>query len=581
MSEATRATDPLLEAAGPPRAELENRKLQRRLGFWSLLAAGVGSVIGSGWLFSAMYAAKAAGPASLLSWVVGGVLMLLVALVYAELGMARPESGGLVRYPLYSNGRLAATVIGLSMWLCYVGNPPTEAAGVVQYAAAWLPGVYDARTAALTGSGVLLAMLLMAGFVLLNYFGVALFARSNNLVTAIKVFMPLLTMALLIASGFDHRGGAGGVANLAAHGGVAPMGYGAALGAVASAGLIFAYTGFRNIVELSGEAVDPRRDVPRALVATMLLTIALYLGLQLAFLVALPPGLLGAGWQGVDLKSPFADLARLLGLSWLYWMLIADSMISPSGSAIIFTSANARNVFGIARSGLLPGVLMHVHPGSGIPRRALLLNYLVGAAFLLPLPSWHAIVRPLSALIVFTFSIGAVALPVFRSEGIGEPGARLRGMAVIAPLAFVVSSLVIYWASWRVLRPTLAVMLVALLWYAVLRLRSARRAAASAISAARADAADWHGGAWLLAYLALTYALSFASTRGGAGWFGELPGTVATVLVSLACYFWGVRSGRRYVRAMRAHGGGAAHQESGRQREPSRNSAGARTVRRR
>lgn len=546
-----------LATAGATLVEQENRKLQRRLGFWSLLAAGVGSVIGSGWLFAAMYAAKAAGPASLLSWVVGGVLMLMVALVYAELGMARPESGGLVRYPLYSNGRLAATVIGLSMWLCYVGNPPTEAAGVVQYAAAWLPGVYDAHAGALTGSGVALAMLLMAGFVLLNYFGVALFARSNNLVTAIKVLVPLLALGLLLASGFDHRGGAGGAANLQAHGGFAPLGYGTALGAVASAGLIFAYTGFRNIVELSGEAVDPRRDVPRALVATMLLTIALYLGLQLAFLVALPPRMLGAGWQGIDLKSPFADLARLLGLSWLYWMLIADSMISPSGSAIIFTSANARNVFGIAKNGLLPAALMRVHAGSGIPRRALLLNYLVGAAFLLPLPSWHAIVRPLSALIVFTFSIGAVALPVFRSEGLGEPAARLRGMGVIAPLAFVVSSLVIYWASWRVLRPTLPVMLVALLWYGLLRMRTARRGSVSAVSAAQADAADWHGGAWLLAYLALTYALSFASTRGGAGWFGELPGTLATALLSLGCYYWGVRSGRRYVRATRGVSPGA------------------------
>ncbi|MDE2121149.1 MAG: APC family permease, partial [Betaproteobacteria bacterium] len=92
-----------------------------------------------------------------------------------------------------------------SMWLCYVGNPPTEAAGVVQYAAAWLPGVYDAHAGALTGSGVALAMLLMAGFVLLNYFGVALFARSNNLVTAIKVLVPLLALGLLLATWYLQR----------------------------------------------------------------------------------------------------------------------------------------------------------------------------------------------------------------------------------------------------------------------------------------------------------------------------------------------------------------------------------------
>ena len=82
------------DAEGPSQdaaaIEREDRKLQRKLGFWSLLAAGLGSVIGSGWLFASMYAARAAGPAALLSWLVGGVLMLLVALIYAELGMVRP-----------------------------------------------------------------------------------------------------------------------------------------------------------------------------------------------------------------------------------------------------------------------------------------------------------------------------------------------------------------------------------------------------------------------------------------------------------------------------------------------------------
>lgn len=545
----SRVTDPSPLAA---EADGENQKLRQRLGFWSLLGAGIGSVIGSGWLFSAMFAAKAAGPASLIAWAVGGVLMLLVALVYAELGMVLPESGGLVRYPLYSNGRLAATVVGVAMWLSYVGNPPTEAAGVVQYASAWLPNsmppVWDPGAGALTHLGVAVAVVLMAGFVLLNYFGIELFARSNNVATAIKVLIPVITAALLLASGFDHRQGAGGLANITGHGGFAPKGYAAALGAIASAGLIFTYTGFRNIVELSGEASNPRRDVPRAMVATLLFTIALYLALQTAFVVAMPERLLAKGWTGVNLESPFADLAKMLGLTWLYWMLIADSIISPSGSGIIFTSANARNLFGIAKNGFLPRGLMHVHAGSGIPRRALLINFAVGVAFLLPLPSWHAIVKPLSALIVFTFSIGAVALPVFREAAIGDTRARLPGMAIIAPAAFLVSTLVIYWASWTVLRPTLPIIVGALLWYLVMRWRARQRAARTAWEGPGFGVEDWHGGAWMVVYLFALYTLAYASTKGGGGWFGELPGTVATALLSLVCYGWGVRSGLRYVR---------------------------------
>lgn len=115
-------------------ADSEDRKLRKELGLWSLMAAGVGSVIGSGWLFSSMYAAQTAGPAAIIAWIIAGALMLMIALVFAELGMVRPESGGLVRYPLYSNGRLAASIVGWAMWLAYVANPPSEAAAVVQYA---------------------------------------------------------------------------------------------------------------------------------------------------------------------------------------------------------------------------------------------------------------------------------------------------------------------------------------------------------------------------------------------------------------------------------------------------------------
>ena len=282
----------------------EDAKLRKNLGYWSLVATGLGSVIGSGWLFSPMYAAKAAGPASLIAWVIGGVLMLAVALVFAELGIAHPESGGLVRYPLYSNGRLAAGIVGWLNWVSYAGNPPTEASGVLQYASAYLPGVYTGG--ALTPLGILIAIALTAVFVMINFFGVRLFARTNNVVTAIKILIPTTTVGLLIASGFDGR-------NFSEHGGFAPYGYGAALAAIASAGLVFAYTGFRNIVELSGEVRRPRKHIPAALITTMVATILLYLGLQFAFLGVVPRNLLGAGWRGGQLRLAFRPAGHAAG----------------------------------------------------------------------------------------------------------------------------------------------------------------------------------------------------------------------------------------------------------------------------
>lgn len=506
----------------------QDARLRRSLGFWSLLATGLGSVIGSGWLFSSMYAAQAAGPASLVAWVIGGLLMLAVALVFAELGMVRPESGALVRYPLYSNGRFAASIVGWSMWIAYVGNPPTEAAGVMQYASAYLPGVYDGKQ--LTPLGIGLAVVLMAVFVVVNYLGVTVFAHTNNFVTAIKFLIPTTTVVLLVVSGFDST-------NITGHGGFAPYGYGAALSAIATAGMIFAYTGFRNIIELSGEARNPRRTIPAALVTTILVTIVLYLGLQVAFLGAVPSHLLGHGWSGVNFHSPFAQLALLLGSSWLYWLLIADSMLSPSGSAIVFTASNARNVFGLAKNDFFPRWLVEVNKRSRVPTRALLVNFVVGVAFLLPLPSWQQIIAVTGSLIAFTFSVGSVSLYAFRETGISTRETQLPGMRLVAPLAFVVSSLVIFWVPWDVLVKTIPIVALGLVWYAVTYVRD------------RHGYGEVSGGIWLVAYLVAMYVLSYSGTFGGHEWIPAPWDSVVVAVVAVLMYAWGAAAGTSYLRA--------------------------------
>lgn len=504
----------------------EDDLLKRRMGLWSLVATGLGSVIGSGWLFSSLYAAQTAGAASILAWLIGGVLMLLIALVFAELGMVKPESGGVVRYPLYSNGSLAASIVGWCMWVTYVANPPTEAAGVLQYASAYLPGVF--AHGQLTWLGVLLAAVLMAVFVVINYFGVRLFARTNNVVTAIKVFIPTTTVVVLIATGFHGS-------NLHEHGGVAPYGWGAALGTIATAGMVFAYTGFRNIVELSGEAVNPRRTIPQSLVITICTTIVLYIGLQIAFLGAVPGRLLGHGWHGVDLDSPFAQLALMVNMTWLYWVLIADSMLSPSGAGIVFTGANARNVFGLAKNGFFPAWAAKVNPRWGVPTRALLINFVVGFLFLLPLPSWHKITGITGTLIAFTFAIGSVTLLAFRRVGLAKPEVRLPGMQVFAPAAFAVASLVIFWVPWGTLLKTIPIVVLSLVLFVVNHVR--RRDASREVT----------GGIWLVVYLVVMFVLAYLGPYDGLGVLPEPWGSLAVVVAALGMYFWGVRAAVTYM----------------------------------
>lgn len=462
--------------------------------------------------------------------------MLMIALVFAELGMVRPESGGLVRYPLYSNGRLAASIIGWAMWLSYVANPPSEASAVVQYASSWWGGVYDTSTGDLTTLGTAVAVLLMAVFVVINYFGVKWFATSNNVVTVVKLAIPTITVVLLLASGFGANDKAGGIShNISAHG-FAPYGLSAAFSAIASGGLIFAYTGFRNVIELSGEARNPHRDIPRAMVVTIGFSIVLYLGLQVGYLGGLPASELAkAGWHGVNLDSPFADLAKMLGFTWLSWLLIADSSISPSGSGIVYTAANARNVFGLAKNGFFPHAVMRVSERTGVPVVALLVNFVLGAGTIILLPSWHSIVEVLSALAALTFSIGSVSLLVFRRVGLGDDTSRLRGMAIIAPVAFVVASLVILWQDWSTLWKTVIALVVGLVWFVVSFIRGER------------DPGDLAGGIWLVAYIAFVYLVAAIGSYGGAGWLAHPWDSIVVALGALAAYFWGVRAGAQYL----------------------------------
>lgn len=508
--------------------------LKRRLGYWSLVAIGVGSVIGSGWLFAAMYAAQAAGPSSLIGWVVGGLIMLALALVNAELGRTHPESGGSMRYPLYSNGKLAAGIIGWCTLVAVIGIPALEAAGVMQYASEYIPGLFvDGE---LTPLGILAAAILLGVFMIINFFGVKLFSESNNVITFIKVFVPTLTIVMLIASGFTGANDAGGLENFTSGGGFAPFGLTAPLSIIATGGILFAYNGAQVIVHLSGEAKNPRRNIPAAMVTTILFTIFLYVGLQLAFIMAVPTDMLANGWRGVDFDSPFANIAMLMGMSWLYWMLLADASISPTGSAIIGVASNARNTFALAKNRFLPAWLQNVDDKWGVPRRALVVNYLVGLAFLLPMPSWHAIIGVVGMLIALTFGIAAVSAGVFRKTGVTTSATRIRGVGILAPITFAAGGLVVSWVPWNTLMGTIPIVAIGLAWYAVTYF---------------AQKHEWmhvRGGIWLIVYFAFLYVACFVGSFG----IAAIPAPWDSVLVAIGSvlfYWWGVHEGGRFMSA--------------------------------
>src|SRR5438067_4812947 len=106
-------------------------KFHRAIGSWGLLFAGINSVIGSGWLFGPLFAAQIAGPAAIVSWAMGGALMIIIALTFAELGCAFPVAGGMIQFAQKSHGPLISFMIGWMVWISSVSIAPVETMGLV------------------------------------------------------------------------------------------------------------------------------------------------------------------------------------------------------------------------------------------------------------------------------------------------------------------------------------------------------------------------------------------------------------------------------------------------------------------
>ncbi len=510
----------------------EERRLRKELGFWSLTAIGFSNILGSGWLFAAMFAAQTAGPAALLSWVGAGVLCALVALVMVELGATRPEGGGTVRWPLYASGRLVGTVVGWSVLLS-VGGTAAEISAIMQYAAHYLPGLY--AHGRLTGSGLAVATGLSVLLTALNWFAVRAFARLNNLVSVFKVLIPVLTVVALFLSG-THSG------RLTDHGGFAPYGYVACLTALAGGGIVYSVNGFQAPLDFSGEARNPRRTVPLAVLTGIGLAVLVYLGLQLAFLFTVPDSLLGHGWQGVNFDSPFGQLALVLNLHWLATLLYADAVVSPGGSAYVGVAIDARHTYALAKNGLLPRFFMRIDPRSGTARRALVLNLLVIIVFMLPFGGWQDIVSVMGDMYLIVYAASAVAAAAFRAHdrdrGLPPADGQVPGVRWIAPVSFLVASEFVYWSGWHHLRLALPLVLAGVPLFLMLRREAEGRSTRIELS---------HG-AWLVFHLAALTLLSWLGTFGGSG---RLPAPYDSVVVgalALGVFGWAVRSGTAHLR---------------------------------
>ena len=492
--------------------------LRRDVGFFGLLWISTGTDLGSGWLFGAFAAVTIAGPAALIAWAVASVIIILLALVHAELGAMFPESGGTGRFPHYAFGSLAGATFG---WFSYVQAAtiaPIEVLAAIEYlsTASWASGLYHPSTGTLSPSGVLVAIVMMLLFVTVNLLGIRWLSRANSIITVWKVAIPIATIAILMTTHF-HPGNFTAAGGFFVHGSPGPAE--SILRAITGGGIVFSLMGFEGALQIGGESSDPARDLPRAVIGAALLCTVIYVGAQVAFIGALEPAtLLHYGtWTGLAAdtqlaQAPFFALTAMLGLVWLSTLLRVDAVISPSGTGLLYLTSASRLSFGLSRSGYIPKVFLVEEHRTRVPILGVLLSAGLGLLFLLPFPSWSKLVSVVTGAAVLMYAGAPLALGALRrSQPEAHRSYRLPLAGLLAPLAFVAATLIVYWAGWQTIS---TLMLVLLLGFGLMALARVLRLDEDP------PRIEWMAGWWLFPYLGGISLLSYLGNFGPGGILG-------------------------------------------------------------
>ncbi|MDW9229938.1 APC family permease (plasmid) [Burkholderia cepacia] len=471
-------------------------KLRRDAGIIGLLFASTTSMVGSGWLFGAYHASRIAGPLSIGSWVLGAIIIMLIALCFAELAAMFPRSGALVHMSHASHGvGLGRIWCGL-LFLAYAPVPAVEAEAIVTYANNYLPWFIQPGSAGLlTAIGFMACGGLLGIMALLNLMVIRWLLSVNSTITWWKILVPLLTIA--------------GLMGASTHWGVmqaAPDSYhlSGMFTALPAAGIVFSYLGFRTAIDLGGESANPHRNIPLAVIGAVLLAAVIYILLQIAFIYALAPADLAAGWNHLSFKGemgPFAGLAATLGMGWMATLLYIDAYVSPGGTGLMYVTGGSRILFAAGELDAGPRMLTRLNSNK-IPWVAVLIMWAVGVLFLLPFPAWQQMVSYITSITVLTYGLGPVALLVLRRNMPDlERPFRMSGAGLIAPIAFVCSNLVIYWTGFKTNNFLFSLVAIGFVLYALYHHVVLRRSARDFGWKHIAWLLPWFGGLWLLSWM--------------------------------------------------------------------------------
>lgn len=431
---------PYAPASAPlkPEPERAARGLRRVLTLREAVALGVGGTIGGGIFVLVGAAAGRAGPGVLLAFVLAFGASLLIALPYAELACRYPLAGGGYAFARTVLGPHWGFLMGWGYWGAYL------------FISGYVTLGFGGYLHALTGFDPLSGALLLIGIsILINLAGVRLSGLAQSVIVGVAV-AALLGFGIM---GLSHI-------RIERFTPFLPLG----LGGVGVATLLafLAFGGFDMVAAAGEEVVAPERNLPRAIVLTLLVVLGLYLLVTFVAVGSLP-------WQALG-QSPAplaAAAAQSLGpMGQRLTALAALLTTAATGNAVLVVTS--RIAFAMARDGLLPRALAQVHPTTAVPWAAVLLDGL--ALALVALTGSVAFVAAVGGfLYVLHFLFTLVALVVLRRRGGPAPAFRVPAPRVTLPLAFGCCLLLLVTSGWAGALAGMGWLLVGLCAYAAVR----------------------------------------------------------------------------------------------------------------
>ena len=370
-------------------ADMKKSELNRILGKWGLTSLGIGAIIGGGiFTLTGVAAHEYAGPALALSFVIAGIGCLFAALCYAEFSAVLPVEGSAYAYSYGTMGEIFAWIIGWNLILEYMMGATTVAVAWSGYfekllhqfnihPPMWLMNdpvtaatkAEEAGVAAPSFAFNLPAFLITWVVTSILVRGIKEAAKTNNLIVILKIavvlfvifvgfffidtdnYQPFIPERIIDKDGVGHFGWSGVI--------------------TAASIVFFAYIGFDAVSTQAGEAINPKKDVPYAIIMSLVICTVLYILVSLVLTGMVPYGEL-------DMKAPVASAFEGVGMKWATVLITIAAVAGLISVMLVMMLGQTRIFLGMAKDGLLPfNIFGKIHETFKTPFRSTILVGLV------------------------------------------------------------------------------------------------------------------------------------------------------------------------------------------------------------